>query len=92
MWVDGQLSNWLSSPPLSRLAFVMEIKSEVFGRCVEEIDVSVEFKNGYILFCCEWKYLRFLLVEKAAQDWRWRWEMVPGIGSTFRGFWVFMNK
>ena len=31
-----------SSP--RRMASVMAIKSEVFGRCVEEIDVSVEVK------------------------------------------------
>jgi len=28
------------------MASVMEIKSEVFGSCVEEIDVSVEVKNA----------------------------------------------
>ena len=66
MWVDGQLANWLSSPPLSRLAFVMEIKSEVFGRCVEEIEVSVEVKNGDLLLCYECKYLRFIWAAKAA--------------------------
>ena len=27
------------------MASVMEIKSEVFGNCVEEIDVSVELKK-----------------------------------------------
>ena len=60
MWVDGQLANWLSSPPLSRLAFVMEIKSEVFGKCVEEIDVSVEVEYEGRWICCECKYLRFI--------------------------------
>jgi len=33
------------------MASVMEIKSEVFGRCVEEIEVSVEVKNGDLLLC-----------------------------------------
>ena len=28
-----------------------------------------------------WKYLRFILARKAAQDWRNMWEMVPGIGD-----------
>jgi len=58
VWVDGQLANWLSSPPLSRLAFVMEIKSEVFGRCVEGIFVSVELENRGVWLCCGWIYLR----------------------------------
>ena len=72
--------------PPSRLASVMAIKSEVFGSCVEEIGVSVEVKNGDILLCCEWKYLRFILGGKAAQDWRYRWVMVSGIGGRFRYF------
>ena len=68
---------------------VMAIRSEVFGSCVKEIDVSVEVKYEGRWLCCEWKYLRFLLVEKAAQDWRWRWEMVPGIGGCF---WCFESE
>ena len=32
---------------------VMVIKIEVFGRCVKEIDVSVELKNGDLLLCCK---------------------------------------
>ena len=38
--------NYLTGCPFppSRLASVMEIKSEVFGRCVEGIDVSAEVK------------------------------------------------
>ena len=35
----------------------MAIKSEVFGRCVEEIDVSVEVKNEDGWLCCEWNYM-----------------------------------
>jgi len=35
VWVDGQLSNWLSIPS-RQMASVMEIKSEVFGRYVGE--------------------------------------------------------
>ena len=65
---------------------VMAIKSEVFGRCVEEIEVSVELKNGDILLCCEWTYLRFIWITKAAQDWQWKWVMMPGIGGRF---WCF---
>ena len=59
---------------------MMEIKSEVFGRCVEEIEVSVEVKNGDLLLCYECKYLRFIWAAKAAQNWRLRVMMVPGIG------------
>ena len=62
---------------------MMEKKSEVFGRCVEEIDVSVEVKNGDLLLCYECKYLRFIWAAKAAKNRRLRWVMVPGIGSTF---------
>ena len=86
MWVDGQLANWLSSPPLSRLALVMEIKSEVFGSCVEGIDVYVDVRHLDILLCFEWKYLRFIWADKAAQNWRLRVMMVPGIGWHFGRF------
>jgi len=34
------------------MAFVMAIKSEVFGRCVEEIDVSVKVEYGDDWLCC----------------------------------------
>ena len=37
---------------------VMAIESEVFGRCVEEIFVSVVVKYGDAWLCCGWKYLR----------------------------------
>ena len=73
-----------SSP--RRMAFVMEIKSEVFGRCVEEIEVSVEVKNGDLLLCYECKYLRFIWAAKAAKNRRLRWVMVPGIGYDFKCF------
>ena len=66
----------------------MEIGSEAFGRCVEEIDVSVDAKYEGEWLQCEWDYLRFLLVEKAAQDLQWMWEMVPGIGYAFKCFYV----
>jgi hypothetical protein len=52
------------------MASVMEIKSEVFVRCVEEIDVSVDAKYEGGWFCCEWKYLRFVWAAKAAQNLR----------------------
>jgi hypothetical protein len=46
----------------------MAIRSEVFGSCVGEIDVSVEIKNVLVWLCCGFKYLRFILAGKAAQD------------------------
>jgi len=64
----------------------MEIKSEVFGRCVEEIEVSVEVKNGDLLLCYECKYLRFIWAAKAAQNRQLRWVKVPGIGYAFKCF------
>jgi len=51
---------------------VMAIKSEVFGSCVEEIDVSIEIKYEGRWLCCEWKQLRFAWEAKAAQNLRWR--------------------
>ncbi len=62
------------------MAFVMEIKSEVFGSCVGEIDVSVGMENRGVWLCCGWKYLRFIWAAKAAQNLRWMVVMVPGIG------------
>ena len=38
----------------------MAIESEVFGRCVGEINVLVEIGNRYAWLCCEWGYLRFI--------------------------------
>jgi len=61
----------------------MEIKSEVFDSCVEEIDVYVEVEYAGEWLCCGWKYLRFIWEAKAAQDWRNKWDMVPGIGCCF---------
>jgi hypothetical protein len=65
------------------MALVIAIESEVFVSCVEEIDVSVEvgYEGGWL--CCWRKNLSFIWVRKAAQDWQWRWEMVPGIGCCF---------
>jgi hypothetical protein len=34
------------------MASVMGIESEVFGRCVEEIDVYVEVEYGGVWLCC----------------------------------------
>ena len=65
---------------------MMEKKSEVFGRCVEEIEVSVEVKNGDLLLCYECKYLRFIWAAKAAQNRQLRWVKVPGIGYAFKCF------
>ena len=68
------------------MASVMAIESEVFGRCVEEIKVSVEVEYDGRWLCCGWKYLRFILAGKAAQDWCRRVVMVPGIGGCFGRF------
>ena len=62
-------------------AFAKAIGSEVFGRYVAEIDVSVETKNVVVWLCCGWNYLGFMLVGKAATDWCSRVVMVPGIGG-----------
>jgi hypothetical protein len=67
---------------------VMGKLSEVFGRCVVGIDVSVEAEYGDDWICCEQKYLRFVLAGKAPQDCLQRWVRVPGIGSAFRCFWL----
>ncbi len=66
------------------MASVMAIGCEVFGECVEEIGVSVVVKDGDAWLCCEWRYLRFILAVKVAQDLRWRWEVVPGIERHLR--------
>ena len=66
---------------------VMAIESEVFGCRVGEIDVSVEIENRGAWLCCGLKYLGFILQRNMAQNRRWRWEMVPGIGGRFRCFW-----
>jgi hypothetical protein len=63
---------------------VLAIRSEVFGSCVEEIDVSVGMDYRGVWLCCGWKYLTFVLVRKVLQDLLWRWEMVPGIGGLLR--------
>ena len=65
---------------------MMAIKSEIFGRCVEGIDVSVEVKYEGEWLCCGWKYLRFIWAAKAAKNRRLRWVMVPGIGYAFKCF------
>lgn len=63
------------------MASVMATVSEVFGSSVEEIDVSVGMENRDVWLCCGWNYLGLVLAGKAAQYLRWKWEMVPGIGS-----------
>ena len=68
------------------MASVIAIKSEVFGRCVEGINVLVKVEYAGEWLCCGWKYLRFILVEKADQNSRYRWVMVPGIGYAFKCF------
>ena len=54
------------------MAFVMEIKSEVCGNCVEEIDVYVEVEYAGESLCCGREYLSFIWEAKAAQDRQWR--------------------
>jgi hypothetical protein len=61
----------------------MVIGGVEFGSCVEEIDVYVVVEYGGFWLCCWRKYLSFIWEAKAAQDWQWRWEMVPGIGCCF---------
>jgi hypothetical protein len=34
------------------MAFLMAIENEVFGECVEGIDVSVEVEYGGVWLCC----------------------------------------
>ena len=59
--------------------------SQGFGSSAEGIFVSVEVEyRGGLLFC-GWTYLRFIWAGRAAQDWQWRWAMVPGIGWLFWG-------
>jgi hypothetical protein len=47
------------------MASVMAIGSEVFGSCVEEIEVSVEVKNEDGWLCCGRKYVRLFWGGKA---------------------------
>jgi hypothetical protein len=61
-------------------------KDEVFGRCVKEIDVSVEVEYEGEWLCCEWKYLGFIWEAKAAKNRQLRWVIVPGIGYDFKCF------
>ena len=65
------------------MASVMAIGGEVFGRCVEGIFASVEIEDRDAWLFCEWRYVSFIRGGKAAQDLRWRWLMVPGIGCRF---------
>ena len=68
------------------MASVMAIGSEVFGSCVEGIEVSVEIENRGVWLCFGLNYLGFILAGKVAEDWRWRRAMVPGIGWHFGRF------
>lgn len=62
------------------MASVIAIVSEVFGRCIGEVNASIEIENRDVWLCYGWNYLGFVLAGKAAQ-YLWRgWEMVPGIG------------
>ena len=68
------------------MASVMARVSEVLGSCDGEIDVAVGMENGDAWLCCGWNYLGFISAGEVAQYLRWRWEMVPGIGRSFRRF------
>ena len=50
------------------MASVMAIRSEVFGSCVGEIDVSVEVEDRDVWLCCGWKYLGFILAGEAPKE------------------------
>ena len=65
------------------MASVMAIESEVSSRGVKEIGVSVVIRDGDAWLFCEWRYVSLIRGGKAAQDLRWRWLMVPGIGCRF---------
>jgi len=69
-----------------QMASVMAIKIKVFGRCVKEIDVSVEVRYEGRWICCECKYLRFIWAANAAQIRQCGWAMVPGIRCAFKCF------
>ena len=43
---------------------VMSIGSEVFGRCVGEINVSVEIENRGVWLCYGWKYMSLFVEGK----------------------------
>ena len=62
------------------MASVMGIVSEVFGSCVEEIDVYVEVECLALLWV---EIFEVYFCGKAAQDRQCKWEMVPGIGCCF---------
>ena len=64
----------------------MAIGSEVFGKYVVEIDVSVEIKNVVVWLCCGWKGMRLFWEGEVAQYLRWKWEMMPGIPEDLRWF------
>lgn len=51
------------------MASVMAIEREVFGKCVEEIEVSVEAENRGVWLRYGLNYLGFILAGKAPQDW-----------------------
>ena len=48
------------------MASVMAIRSEVFGSCVGEINVSVEKKNRCDRLCCGCKFLRIIFGGESA--------------------------
>jgi hypothetical protein len=41
------------------------IESELFGSCVDEIDVSVDMENRGVWLCCGSNYLGFILEKKS---------------------------
>ena len=71
---------------------VMGIVSEVFGRCVGEIDVSVEVEYGGGWLCCGRKYLRLIWARKGAQGRQWKVGDGARYRMLFRGFWGCLDK
>ena len=66
---------------------MIAIGSEVCGKYVGEINISEGLENAGERLRFGWKHQRFNLTGKSVQDWRWRWDMVPGIGVRLKCLW-----
>jgi len=62
------------------MASVMAIGSEVPGRCVEEIEISVGVDYEGRWLCCGWIFEVYLGVKSVSKSELEVGEMVPGIG------------
>ena len=65
------------------MASVKATEREAIGRCVGEINVSVELKNEDGWLRCRGKYLRLILVKKSCSILAEEVGMAPGIGGRF---------